>query len=393
MGRSTMASEASEEEIEKICPLCQNIFVLSKIKDHIETIHLKLIMKSNRNEALDIDDEVDEEDKEVNEDEEDTKEALLTTEHKICPFCHDSFDKNEIMDHIGINHVKPDIMVLDVDNKVENDNEVNEDEEDTKEALVTTEQRICPFCHVSFAKNEIKDHIGIDHLKPIIIGNYDRPEIKEALLTSLGLNPKIILRKLTPEQLQDHGLVDQQMDFSLDVTKVQCDKCDKIFKTKSKLKRHTQSVHEGVKFPCKQCPEIYSYHDGLRRHMKNYHGGLVDQPMDIKDFSPDVTKFQCDKCDKIFFSNTNLKRHTQSVHEGVKFPCKQCPTIFCFHDDLRRHMKKYHGGLRFPCSECPKVFSYKLELRRHMKAIHEGFQFESFECELCSKTFSLKGNL
>merc|ERR1711860_200673 len=324
MGRSTMASEASEEEIEKICPLCQNIFVLSKIKDHIETIHLKLIMKSNRNEALDIDDEVDEEDKEVNEDEEDTKEALLTTEHKICPFCHDSFDKNEIMDHIGINHVKPDVMVLDVDNKVENDNEVNEGEEDTKEALVTTEQRICPFCHVSFAKNEIKDHIGIDHLKPIIIGNYDRPEIKEALLTSLGLNPKIILRKLTPEQLQDHGLVDQQMDFSLDVTKVQCDKCDKIFKKKSKLKRHTQSVHEGVKFPCKQCPEIYSYHDGLRRHMKNYHGGLVDQPMDIRD-----------KCDKIFFSKHSLKRHIQSVHEGVKFPCKQCQEIYSSDDALR----------------------------------------------------------
>ena len=297
------------------------------------------------------------------------------------------------MDHIGINHVKPDVMVLDVDNKVENDNEVNEDEEDTKEALVTTEQRICPFCHVNFAKNEIKDHIGIDHLKPIIIGNYDRPDIKEPLLTSLGLNPKIILRKLTPEQLQDYGLVDQPMNFSSDVTKFRCDKCDKIFFSNTNLKRHTQSVHEGVKFPCKQCPEVYSFQCALRRHMKNYHGGLVDQPMDIRDFSPDVTKFQCDKCDKIFCSKSSLKRHTQSVHEGVKFPCKQCPAIYNYNDDLRKHMKNYHGGLgglRFPCSECPKVYSYQFELRRHVKAIHEGFQFE---CELCSKTFSQKGNL
>merc|ERR1711860_204768 len=328
MGRSTMASE---EEIEKICPFCQDIFVLSKIKDHIETIHLKLIMKGNRNEALAIDDEVDEEDKEVDEDEEDTKETLLTTEQKICPFCHDSFYKNEIMDHIGINHVKPDVMVLDVDNKVENDNEVNEDEEDIKEGLVTTEHRICPFCNVSFDKNEIKDHIGIDHLKPIIIGNYDRPEIniKEPLLTSLGLNPKIILRKLTPEQLQDHGLVDQPMDFSPDVTNFRCDKCDKIFFSNANLKRHTQSVHEGVKFPCKQCPAIYSYHDTLRRHMKNYHGGL-----------------------------------------RMRFPCSECPKVYSYKSELRRHVKAIHEGFQFECELCSKTFSQKGSLRRHEKNIH-----------------------
>ena len=122
---------ASEEEIEKICPFCQGIFVQSKIKDHIET-HLKQIAKGNKNEAFD-----------------------------------------------------------DVD-----------EEEDTKEFLVSSEQRICPFCHDSFDRNEIKDHIGIAHLKPIILGKYDREDIKEPLLTSLGLNPKVVLEKLTPEELQ-----------------------------------------------------------------------------------------------------------------------------------------------------------------------------------------------
>ena len=117
----------SEEEIEKICPFCQGIFVQSKIKDHIEFAHSELIFKGNKNEAVD----------------EDTKEALLSSEQRICPFCHDSFDRNEI-----------------------------------------------------------KDHVGIAHLKPIILGNHDREDIKEPILTSLGLNPKVILKKLTPEELQ-----------------------------------------------------------------------------------------------------------------------------------------------------------------------------------------------
>ena len=179
---------ASKEEIEKICPFCQCIFVQSKIKDHIET-HLKQIAKGNKNEAFD---EVDEE-----------EEFLLSSEQRICPFCHDSFDRNEI-----------------------------------------------------------KDHIGIAHLKPIILGKYDREDIKEPLLTSLGLNPKVVLEKLTPEELQGFNQnVATNQTLQNDEFSLEHEMCKLLGLdfTKDIKERHFKAVHEEVKYPCSNQPNDAKY--------------------------------------------------------------------------------------------------------------------------------------
>ena len=180
---------ASREEIEKICPFCQGIFVQSKIKDHIEIAHSKLIFK---NEA-------------VNE---------------------------------------------------------NDEEEDTKEALLSSEQRICPFCHNSFDRNEIKDHIGIAHFKPIILGNDDREDIKEPLLTSLGLNPKVVLEKLTPEQLQGFNQnVATNQTLQNDEFSLEHEMCKLLGLdfTKDIKERHVKAVHKEVKYPCSNQPNDAKY--------------------------------------------------------------------------------------------------------------------------------------
>ena len=312
---------ASKEEIEKICPFCQCIFVQSKIKDHIET-HLKQIAKGNKNEAFD---EVDEE-----------EEFLLSSEQRICPFCQDSFDRNEI-----------------------------------------------------------KDHIGIAHLKPIILGKYDREDIKEPLLTSLGLNPKVVLEKLTPEELQgfnqnvatnqtlqnDEFSLEHEMrkllglDFSkdikeeVDVTKFHCDKCDKIFYNKANLKRHSQSVHEGVRFTCEQCPASFSFHDALRSHMKHIHGGL---------------RFACSECPKVFSYKNNLQNHVKAIHKGIQFECELCSKKFSTKGNLKAHVKELHEKVKYPCSQCSKVFSRKAEMLIHVKAIHDGVRYD---CTICGKSY------
>ena len=321
---------SSKEEIEKICPFCQGIFVQSKIRDHIET-HLKQVAKDNKNEAFD---EVDE-------------------------------------------------------------------EEDAKEFLLSSEQRICPFCHDSFDRNEIKDHIGIAHLKPIILGKYDREDIKEPLLTSLGLNPKVVLEKLTPEELQgfNQNVATNQTlqndEFSLenemckllglnftkdikeevDVNKFHCDKCDKIFKKKFHLNRHFQSIHEGVRFPCEQCPASFSFYEGLRSHMKQFHGGL---------------RFPCSECPEVFSCNNNLRRHVKAIHKGFKLECELCSKKFSIYSNLKKHVREVHEKVKYPCSQCSKEFSRKDEVMRHVKSIHAGVRYD---CTICGKSYSESRNL
>ena len=55
---------------------------------------------------------------------------------------------------------------------------------------------------------------------------------------------------------------------------IKCDICDLFFKTKSKLKGHIESVHEGKKpFKCNLCDSCFSKNGDLNRHTATVHGG------------------------------------------------------------------------------------------------------------------------
>ena len=53
----------------------------------------------------------------------------------------------------------------------------------------------------------------------------------------------------------------------------QCEICDLEFTTKTHLKRHIESLHNGVKFPCNQCNFVTNRKDNFKRHQKIKHGG------------------------------------------------------------------------------------------------------------------------
>ena len=40
--------------------------------------------------------------------------------------------------------------------------------------------------------------------------------------------------------------------------KFQCNSCDKSFKKSSNLKRHIESVHDGIKYFCTMCEKSYT---------------------------------------------------------------------------------------------------------------------------------------
>ena len=47
-------------------------------------------------------------------------------------------------------------------------------------------------------------------------------------------------------------IVDEKNPHSI-LVKYKCDICSKSYKSKGTLRRHIQSLHEGIKYPCNQC--------------------------------------------------------------------------------------------------------------------------------------------
>ena len=50
-----------------------------------------------------------------------------------------------------------------------------------------------------------------------------------------------------------------------------CIHCQKVFSKNSLMKRHLESVHEGLKAKCNKCDKEYSCKDHLKRHGTSVH--------------------------------------------------------------------------------------------------------------------------
>ena len=73
-----------------------------------------------------------------------------------------------------------------------------------------------------------------------------------------------------------------------------CQVCEKVFATKQALKRHTNSVHEHIKYVC-YCKKEFARKCDLARHKRTIHQA-VDQ-------------FECETCSRKFNQKSNLVRH------------------------------------------------------------------------------------
>ena len=76
-----------------------------------------------------------------------------------------------------------------------------------------------------------------------------------------------------------------------------CNYCGKPFAEKGDLRRHIQSVHEGVKYACNQCDKQLSDQSKLTRQ---------------------GVKYACKQCDKQFAEQYSLNKHIKYVHQGLK---------------------------------------------------------------------------
>ena len=113
-----------------------------------------------------------------------------------------------------------------------------------------------------------------------------------------------------------------------------CAKCKKGFATKSYLKEHQDTIHDGTKYSC--CNRIFLSKAGVLWHIKTVHEGK---------------KFECKICNQEFSSQGNLKTHQLGVHE--------------------KHIEKVHDRVKHVCAICDKDFQFSFGLKRHMENKHK----------------------
>ncbi|XP_071101482.1 zinc finger protein 91-like [Haliotis cracherodii] len=205
-----------------------------------------------------------------------------------------------------------------------------------------------------------------------------------------------------------------------------CTVCQKLFRTRSLLKRHMNS-HKGRTYKCESCDKEYKYPSSLRDHLIKFKHSSRDVVTKVKSDKllnkntgkkQDKETAMCDVCGLTFNNIFSLRGHIRShkkettaqsddlrefafkkhveriaaQKERMKastrrsglFSCDQCDKVFTLQHSLRRHKIMKHSICKHECTVCKKRFFVPSELKRHMIR-HEGER--TFQCNLCPQAF------
>lgn len=169
--------------------------------------------------------------------------------------------------------------------------------------------------------------------------------------------------------------------FRLNLNKTTCGLCLQKFDTNFRLRDHQRQAHDGNSYGCDVCNKTFSQRRQIDRHILFRHA--------------ESKTFLCDICGKGFPYQSELTLHLKRTHCTEllrRYGCHLCDNKYLTLPTLRDHVRAVHSLERpFVCefNGCGKSFSRKNVLLNH-KRVHAA---DKFECNLCTKQFSLKGNL
>ncbi|XP_037945421.1 zinc finger protein 729-like [Teleopsis dalmanni] len=143
-----------------------------------------------------------------------------------------------------------------------------------------------------------------------------------------------------------------------------CDKCGKILRNKSKLKKHHQMKHSDEPVPMpepKQCPICHAWlknAPGLRKHILGMH-------------DTSGVEHRCPICSKVSSNAQALKRHIFFNHKCErKYKCNMCEKAFKRPTNLKEHISTHTGEILYTCPYCPMTFKSNANMYRHRQRSH-----------------------
>ena len=179
----------------------------------------------------------------------------------------------------------------------------------------------------------MKKHISIDT-------DYNNADIREECDDGLEEKPiKPEALKENPNKLKSQirkskrtGNIKAVSDGKENPKKFKCNTCNFSTANKGTLKKHIETVHEGIKpFKCDICDYECALKGNLKHHIASVHQG--------------IKPFKCKLCDYEFSKNSSLKRHIESVHERIKpLNCNICDFKTATKHSLKEHIESVHEG-------------------------------------------------
>ena len=190
-----------------------------------------------------------------------------------------------------------------------------------------------------------------------------------------------------------------------------CNKCNKVFKTKYTLNRHSKLHIPGEdKKRCSTCNQYFKTEREKDEHCRSKHQALVchicgrdfkrkgdlnshivvihsEEDANNNNLKILIYPFEC--CQKKFTKNGLFQDHLNKHTGCTPYDCRNCGKKFSSRYSLSTHTKICIENKRYACDHCGKSFSTKCNLKTHLIAAHS---VKSFKC-LCGKEFKFRSNL
>ena len=250
---------------------------------------------------------------------------------KRCPFCNSKMDQDNIKNHIGNEHLG--VRSLEIPKPVENENQL--------EATIKVEISECHEENEHFEKQFDRQIIAVKEEKvEVKLEVPEQSEGKENALNTAFSHDDHDRKIIDKTSLGKHRSTSSK---SVDVNQAAAVVAD----------------HHRVRYQCEKCTKSYSCRRRFREHVKSVHNGI----------KPKI--FKCDKCEKTFTRNHILKEHVKIIHKDMNLPCESCEKTFDFQLILQKHVFEEHDGSRYKCKECEKSYSHKHRLTSHVNLVHK----------------------
>ncbi|XP_070495285.1 zinc finger protein 23-like [Chironomus tepperi] len=199
----------------------------------------------------------------------------------------------------------------------------------------------------------------------------------------------------------DHELInyDPKITKKRKEIRLECDNCDKVFKSKYSIIWHMKEHMLTMPFNCKICGKGFSYERSFKQHELT-HAAKIDCEICGKSLKPHAMYYhmkyrhtnekthQCPQCPKAFKTKDNIIRHM--MRHNMKFPCNICGRKFAENSRLQMHLNMHENPDDFLCTICNKSFEH---IDRHMKRLHAKKRERNLKCQYCEYASDSKQTL